>query len=248
MPNAMKIEALVPTAEFSCKAARIRSTGSKRVIGRGGITTSNGIKVPASELNNPAPAAEEPVEAPKGGAAKKVTGIFVNLAIAAALLCILGAVGLVYLNEGKLEAQSFQPARLKSMLFGSASWSAGDLSNGLYDTRSGKPVFFVRGEVKNRGGKAGRVKVKAEIMDGATLVRSAEVFAGTAPTPEELFGIGSAADVDALAGRLEKAAAQVAPGQSAPFLITFYEYPPDLSGFRLKVTVTEASGEPTASR
>ncbi|MFL5320986.1 MAG: zinc-ribbon domain-containing protein [Myxococcaceae bacterium] len=206
-------------------------------------------KVPASELANPsANAADEKPVPPQPGAARKLTGVVVNIAIAAALVCILGAVGLVYLNEGKLEAQSFQPARLKSMLAGSTSWSAGDLSNGLYDTKSGKPVFFVRGEVKNRGQKAGKVKVRAEIMDGSSLVRSAEVYAGTAPTPEELYGIGNASDVDALAGKLEKGAANVAPGNSAPFLITFYEYPPDLSGFRLKVSVIEAGAEQTAAR
>lgn len=208
-------------------------------------------KVPASEISNPSARTVEAPEEEKGsaaGAAKKVTGVFVNIAIAAALLLIVGAVGLVYMNEGKLEAQSFQPARLMGMLSPTSNWQATDISNGLYDTRGGKPVFFVRGEVKNKSGKPALVKVRAEILDGAALVRSAEVYAGAAPTPEELYGIGSAADVDALAAKLQKASAEVAPSSTAPFLITFYEYPPDLSGFRLKVTVIDAGSAQTAAR
>lgn len=210
-------------------------------------------KMPASEVGSPqtptVPGADIAGDAKKPGAARRISGVIMNLAIAAVIFVALFATLLVYLNEGKVELASFQPNRLSAMLLSNANWTAGDISNGLYDTRGGKPVFFVRGEVRNKGAKASRVKVRAEILDGNTVIRSSEVFVGAAPTPEDLYSLGSSADVDALNARLQKSSTEVQPGQTAPFLVTFYEFPPDLSPYRLKVTVVEGGTVPeTAAR
>ena len=58
--------------------------------------------------------------------------------------------------------------------------------NGLYDTRVGHPVFFVRGQVLNTSGHASKVRVRAEVLDGDVVVQSSEVTAGQTPSPEEL--------------------------------------------------------------
>ena len=48
--------------------------------------------------------------------------------------------------------------------------------------------------------------------------------------------------------KLEKAAAEVMPGEKRGFLVPFYEYPPDLKGFRVRVSVIEARQGETAAR
>ena len=132
------------------------------------------------------------------------------------------------------------------MSFWATRWPF-DVSNGLYDTKVGRPVFYVRGEVKNRGAKAGRVRVKAEILDGEDLVRASEALAGATPTPEDLYAVTSPEDVDKLRTRLNPTAAQVPPGEQASFLVVFYEYPPDLKDFRVRVTALPDDGK-TAAR
>src|SRR5262249_26441015 len=125
---------------------------------------------------------------------------------------------------------------------------AAEISNGLYDTRAGKPVFYIRGEAENRGPKPTKLKVRVEILDGEQLVRSSEVLAGTIATPEDLYNIGSAEDAEALSTRLDRAGVEVLPSQRAPFLLTFYDYPPNLSAFHLKITVATVSSRETAAR
>jgi predicted Zn finger-like uncharacterized protein len=177
---------------------------------------------------------------------KLFSGVLVNLGVAAALLTAIGGVGLLYASKGKLDRESLSWQRLKQLLEPPREMAV-DLANGLYDTRAGKPVFYVRGEAENRGPKPVKLLVRADILDDSQLVRSAEVWAGMSATPEDLFNIASAADADSLTARLNLSAVEVSPGQRAPFLLTFFEYPPSLSGFQIKVTVS-AGEEKTAAR
>ncbi len=206
----------------------------------------NLVKAPAGGTPVTAPAQEafEPSR-PK----RKVGGLIFNVLIASVLVGVLTVTGTVYLTEGKVELASFSPERLKATFSSPTDWSAQDISNGLYDTKSGRPVFFVRGEVKNRTGKATRAKVRAEILDGNASIRHADAWIGTAPSPEDLFSISVSDDVDRLMAKLEQSAAEVMPGEKRAFLVPFYEYPPDLKGFRVRVTVIEAAGKgETAAR
>ena len=209
---------------------------------------------PAPEITTPAaaPAPAAPPAARPSAIAdaaprrrRTVLGIVVNVVIAAVLVVALVVVGSAYLNEGKVGAETLTWEHLKTTFAPSTDYVAGDISNGLYDTRAGRPVFFVRGEVMNRGPSATKLVVRAELVEGATVVRSAESTAGAPPSPEELFQLVTAEDVDALNAKVAQRAPVVEPGEAAAFIVTFFEYPPDLKGFRVRVSARPA-GEPTA--
>ncbi|MFY1830023.1 zinc-ribbon domain-containing protein [Myxococcus fulvus] len=188
--------------------------------------------------------------------ARKVTALFVNLVVAAALVVGLGALGWVYLHEGRVDFSVLSPERLRSLVVPAPTpLVALDVSNGLYETQSGKPLFFVRGDAENRTGSATHLRVRGALFDGNQRVRSVEGLAGSVATPEELFAVGNTESALALRQRMDAAAVSVAPGARAPFLLVFHEYPAALDGFRLEVTVeavpapasaAPAPAEPTA--
>jgi hypothetical protein len=163
-------------------------------------------------------------------------GVVVNLVIAAALVVGVLVVGSALLNEGKLSRESLSLEALKASFVSSSDFVAGDISNGLYATRTGRSVFFVRGEVQNRSPRPARVVVRAEILEGSAVVRSARTLAGVVPTPEELFNLAEGQSQDDLSAKLAGRAVVVAPGGAAEFLLTFTEYPPDLKAFRVRVS------------
>ncbi|MDQ3264592.1 MAG: zinc-ribbon domain-containing protein [Myxococcota bacterium] len=201
--------------------------------------------VPAATVQRPAGRPEDArgLEEVKGlGVARRFSGLIVNVSVAALLVVVLLTVGSVYLNEGRLHLSDLSLQRARELFAPPRTLVVRDLSNGLYDTLQGRPVFFVRGEVENRSELAGRARVRAEILDGDTLVRSVEGFAGEVPTPEELHAVQSAEDVRALTQRLDRGAQPVAPGQRVSFLLAFYEFPPDLAAYRLRVTVLPEDG------
>jgi predicted Zn finger-like uncharacterized protein len=192
-----------------------------------------------------APVAEpvEPMPAPRG-----MLGVVGNITIAAVLTLTIVGLGTIYYNEGKLELSALSWSRFKEYFSAQRDFVTVDLSNGLYETRGGHPVFFVRGEVINKSGKDARVSVRAEIFDGEQLVRQAQGWAGATPNPEELNGISAPADVDRLNEKLASAAAPLANGASGSFLVPFYEYPADLKGIRVKVVVAGAEPDKAAAR
>jgi hypothetical protein len=122
---------------------------------------------------------------------------------------------------------------------------AKDVSNGLYESSGGKPLFFVRGEVENRGSTPIRVKARVSLFNGTQRVLSGEGLAGMPPTPEDLYSVRGASDAAALRTRLDSAAQAVAPGARVPFVVFFFEYPENLSDLRLEVTL-EPLGEGSA--
>jgi hypothetical protein len=142
----------------------------------------------------------------------------------------------VALNDGKFDGASL--GKLGSQRQGLV---AVDISNGLYETKAGRPIFYVRGLIENRSKAPGRVKVRAEIFDKEQLVRAAEGYAGAAPSPEDLNAVDGARGLEQLLARLAGDAKEVAAGARVPFVVAFYEYPPDLKGYQVKVTVDAAS-------
>lgn len=215
--------------------------------------------VPVAPAPEPAAATEAPPfsSSPSGAApvprppdpaterGRRALGIVVNVVIAAVLVVGLVVVGTATVNEGKLDMQSIVTS-LKGLVTPASEFPADDISNGLYETKMGRPVFFVRGVVANRSQGATRVKVRAEILDGASLVRSAEVVAGAPPSPEELFRLNEATELKALMERSSTKAPVVESGAEVPFLVTFAEYPPDLKDFRVRVTASP-EGQPAAA-
>jgi hypothetical protein len=183
-----------------------------------------------------AQAEESTLERARGGKgvparlAQALFGVFL-------MLLILASFG-AYLNDGHLELSSFSWHGFRGLFHSEGDVMAVDVSSGLYDTRAGKQVFYVRGAVENRGSQARRVKVRAEIFDGAQLIRAVEAMAGANYTPEDLYRIEAAADADALNLPVGKARGKVGAGERVPFFLTFYDYPPDLWAYRLKITAS----------
>jgi predicted Zn finger-like uncharacterized protein len=123
--------------------------------------------------------------------------------------------------------------------------------SGLYDTVGGKPVFYVRGRVENHSRKTrGPVHVTAELMaDGAPQAK-ADAIAGSEPTPEDVWSVRSAADVEKLTRTLQAVQVErrLPPGGSLPFFAVISDPPPDLVKHRLRVQVetVEAWTQPGA--
>lgn len=202
------------------------------------------------------PVAKAPVSSPsalaaaseQAGRRRTAFGIVINLVIAAVLVAALVVVGSALLNEGKLTRESLSFENLKGTFVSTSTLVASDISSGLYDTKGGRLVFFVRGDVTNTGASATRVSVQADIVEGAKIVRSAKGLAGAVPTAEELFNLVAADDLDKLNAKIINRAVVVEPGTSVPFLITFTEYPPDLKAFRVRVVASADTGGTTAQR
>jgi predicted Zn finger-like uncharacterized protein len=189
-------------------------------------------------------------EAQPPGAARRVVGALMNLAVAAGLVVLLVAGGTVYLNEGKLDPSSLSPQRLRAQFLRGAQATVADVSNGLYETRSGRAIFFVRGVVQNKTSAPLNALVKAQLLDGTELVRAAEGMAGGTPTPEDVYLIASARDATRLLDRLLKEAKPIPPGGTAPFFLLFnfsYVQAPELARYRLSVTVQEGVLKPEAT-
>jgi hypothetical protein len=201
--------------------------------------------------NLAAPAIARPVGRPadmgiperrKLTAAQQVTGQVAYLTIAAGLLLAIAAVGGVYMKQGRVDPSALSPGELLKLLTPS-DFVAHNVSNGLYDTRGGNSVFYVRGEVENRSSRPVRLKVNASLYDGSQRVKSAEGLAGGVPTPEELHAVNSGETAAQLRSRLDSAATVIAPGAKAPFALVFQEFPQELSDFRLKLTMEPAPEE-----
>jgi predicted Zn finger-like uncharacterized protein len=177
------------------------------------------------------------------GAARRLTAVALNVGIAGLLLLVLAGLGTGYVNEGRLDWSVLSPRRWLSVLGSRHGVAPTDLTNGLYETRSGHPVLYLRGRVQNHGEPTARIRVRAELWDSGRRMKTGETVAGASATPEELWKAGTAAEVEALRQKLLASATPVSDGRSAEFLIVFDEPPADLAGLRLRVL---ASIEPEA--
>jgi predicted Zn finger-like uncharacterized protein len=112
--------------------------------------------------------------------------------------------------------------------------------SGVYDTASGKQVFYVRGRIENHGAKVrGPVHVTAELLaDGAPDGR-AEAIVGAEPSPEDVWSLKSTADAEKLVHSLETIPIdrKLQPGASLPFFVVMTDPPQDLQNRRLRVRV-----------
>jgi len=187
---------------------------------------------PASALN-PIPEA-----VPREGAGLR--GLLVGVSVGLLLLALAAAVALAVMNEGRLSLEGWQGA-----VSAQGPLETQDVSNGLYTTASGEPIFFVRGEVVNRGAVAQFAEVRVQILDGQTLLREAVARVGAAATPEQLHALHTEADARALREELDRQAVRLEPGAAAPFVVAFVDHPPALVRYRFQITAHPA--QPTAA-
>jgi predicted Zn finger-like uncharacterized protein len=176
------------------------------------------------------------------GTALRLSGTVGNIGVAAVLVLVLAAVGNVYVNEGRLDWAALSPRRWAALFVPPSGIVTLDVTNGLYETRGGRPLAYVRGRVENRGQRPGQVKVRAEIWDGSQLLGSSEGLAGVLPTPEEMVEASTRRDVEALRARLQQGAPAVPAGKGTDFVLLFDEPPAEVAGLRLKVTAAAADG------
>ena len=172
------------------------------------------------------------------GAARRVSAVILNVGLAALLLLVGVGVVSSWASAGRVDGAALSPRRLLQALRPGIGVSPVEVTPGTYETRSGRWLLYVRGRVMNRGAPLARVRVRAEVWDGAQAVKTGETLAGAIATPEELWRAATPADVEALRARLLRAATPVADGQQADFLVLLDEAPRDLSGLRLKVTAS----------
>jgi hypothetical protein len=172
------------------------------------------------------------------GAARQVSAVVLNVGLAGLLLLVV--VGLVssWATAGRVDGSALSPRRLLQALRPGVGVTPVEVTPGTYETRTGRSLLYVRGRVQNRGAPPARVRVRAEVWDGAQAVKTGETLAGAIATPEELWRAVNPADVEALRARLVGAATPVADGQQADFLVLLDEAPRDLSGLRLKVSAS----------
>ena len=182
---------------------------------------------PERKPAEPPPASNsEPI--PQTSARRELVSSALTGLVGAALALVV--VLFAAISEG--DGASFNPFAHRSEIV------ATKVVSGLYDTASGKPVFFVRGRVENRGKKIrGPIRVVAELVAENGAEAKSEALAGTEPSPEDVYGLRSPAEVDKLNRLLTRndAERRVPPGGSLPFFAVISDPPQDLQRHKLHV-------------
>lgn len=181
----------------------------------------------AAELPPPAPEPTPAVAPPH----QRLLAVLVNSLSLALLLALAGAIFITWKGGGPsaLWATLGAGAREEPLL-------VREVHTGLYDTAAGRPVLFVRGRVLARGGAAGRVRVRVELVDAGRTLAQGEGLCGALPSPEEVWALEGPADVDGLRTALAaRAAPRMAPGEVQPFLVVLGSVPSELRRLDLKV-------------
>ena len=168
----------------------------------------------------------------------KAVGFVVNFVLAAVVVAALGVAARMYQRDGRVDLSALSLESVRSLVIPTAKpLVAVDVTNGLYETRDGQSLYYVRGEALNHSGTASRIRVRAALYDGQQRVASSEALVGGVPTPEELYSASTPESASALRQRIDAAAVSVAPGAKAPFVVVFPEHPTDMGGFRLELTL-----------
>jgi hypothetical protein len=200
------------------------------------------VEVQAPKPRVKAPEVRAPVtpQAPLGA---RVMSMVFNLL----LVGVVGWGSLVgyatYRNDGHFDPSLLRPAELGRVILGAHSGpltqlALEDVTNGLYPTAKGRQLFYVRGQVTNRGKAAiGPAQVKVEVVEGDKALASGRGWAGKAPTPERLYNLADGPGLVEFQAQQKADAEPVPPGGSRPFVVVLLDYPDDLAARTLRVSV-----------
>ncbi|MBI5070185.1 MAG: zinc-ribbon domain-containing protein [Deltaproteobacteria bacterium] len=184
----------------------------------------------------PPPPAPEPVPEPAPPLARRAASVLVNSASLVVLLVLAGAL-FVYWKGGGTAAVWATLGRGSD-----GALAARNVRSGLYDTASGKPALFVRGEVVAAGGSLAPVRVRVELLDAGRKVAGAEGLSGALPTPEEIWSVATPEAEARLRAELRGRGARLEPQRPAPFLVVLWDHPADLRGLDVRVVAEPDAG------
>ena len=173
-----------------------------------------------SRAAKPAPVAPPPAED------KSVFSLIFNGLGFAVVVGVIFFAFVAYRNGGRIDLREVGKAMSTAFGLSTASGGALDLpvrvsGSGYYPTVADSDLLFVSGSVTNAGAKPQRIQVDLEVVDAAgRALAQGRGWPGRVPTPEDLFNVGNALDLDKLNQRLlQDAPPAVAPGATATFVV-----------------------------
>jgi predicted Zn finger-like uncharacterized protein len=118
-------------------------------------------------------------------------------------------------------------------------FAATQLRSGLYERSDAPPILFVSGTAVSRADSAvPGLRVRVEVVRRGAVVARGEAGAGVVPTAEELYASRDAAGLAAaVEARAQARPRGVKPGESILFLVAISDYPADVAGAGLRVTL-----------
>ncbi|AKQ64186.1 hypothetical protein A176_001098 [Myxococcus hansupus] len=115
----------------------------------------------------------------------KAVGFVVNFVLAAVVVAALGVAARMYQRDGRVDLSALSLESVRSLVVPTAKpLVAVDVTNGLYETRDGRALYYVRGEALNHSETAARIRVRAALYDGQQRVASSEALVGACPRPK----------------------------------------------------------------
>ena len=189
---------------------------------------------------------EEIVGAPPSVGVGGALAIVANIVFAAALLVVALGAFVVFRTGGPIDASVFAPERVTDALTSAAAGGprARVLTTGLYPTSDGGQLLYMRGELRNASDEdvaawSQRLVGRAVDADGAE-VRSSEAIVGGLPTPEELWNIRGAEDIERIRRRIERVNEREEEADGGlEFFVIFGEAPEDPYSLRFEVSLED---------
>ncbi len=231
------------------------STQDPPVFGKDEATTEHGGRTALGRVNlkkaeEGGPTSEEQREKPRFrlGSAGAAIAVTANTFFMVAVLAVAFGTFVLLRTEGPIDASLFSGERFgKAFYFGPSDNAVVKLDGvGVYPSRSGKELFFIRGKVTNHSvheKKLNELGVTAAIRDisGASL-EEVKVVLAPLPSSEDLWLIESAEDIEDLRSRLaNKSPPTLASRESMTFFAILEAPPSDPRRLEVEAFLDEAA-------
>ncbi|MFT3917420.1 MAG: zinc-ribbon domain-containing protein [Anaeromyxobacteraceae bacterium] len=177
--------------------------------------------------------------------ASRIRKILLNAAALVVLVLLATALLVLVRTRGKLEPGALRPSAVLRALGGKplGTFAVVEVTSGAYERAKGPPLLFVRGRAVSRAAAPVRaLAVNVEVVLRGEVVARGRALAGAVPTPEELYAVPDAAALAGISRAAEaRAPTQVKPGEEVPFLVAIADYPRDVEGAALRLSVAEGA-------